>query len=292
MNNKYESKISEMSEEELKIISSNTAQFTELNKKNIQKKFDKLSIKKVKRFNRFILKGSIALACSLLLIVGGVNTNESFAQTIYKVPVVGEFAKLITIDRLRYTSENSDIDIEIASIEGIEDEALQKEINEMLSDKSIELYDKSIEASEDGREAVFQNYNVKRNDEEMLVFGVTTTKIKASAYETSKYYNIDLKNSRLLKLKDIFIKNSDYTSIIDNEILELMKSDMQNQEKSYFVEEFKGIDENTNFYINENSKLVIVFDEYSIAPGYMGMPEFEIDSEIIKDILSIEKYIN
>jgi len=41
-------KIYHMSEEELKIISSNTLQFTELNKINIQNKFYKLSVKKEK----------------------------------------------------------------------------------------------------------------------------------------------------------------------------------------------------------------------------------------------------
>lgn len=37
--------------------------------------------------------------------------------------------------------------------------------------------------------------------------------------------------------------------------------------------------------LNASGKLVIVFDEYEVAPGYMGAVSFEIPTEILKDIL-------
>lgn len=48
---------------------------------------------------------------------------------------------------------------------------------------------------------------------------------------------------------------------------------------------FKSITEDRTFYINEAGKLVIVFDEYEVAPGYMGSVEFEIPTEIVKDLV-------
>ncbi|MTL84275.1 DUF3298 domain-containing protein, partial [Turicibacter sanguinis] len=33
------------------------------------------------------------------------------------------------------------------------------------------------------------------------------------------------------------------------------------------------------FYLNEQNQIVIVFDKYDIAPGYMGFPEFIVDQE-------------
>ena len=43
----------------------------------------------------------------------------------------------------------------------------------------------------------------------------------------------------------------------------------------------QGIEnEYQNFYINSNGKVVIVFEKYEIAPGYMGIQEFEIDEQI------------
>ncbi|MDE7061582.1 MAG: RsiV family protein, partial [Lachnospiraceae bacterium] len=38
-----------------------------------------------------------------------------------------------------------------------------------------------------------------------------------------------------------------------------------------------------NFYLNAENKLVIVFDEYEVAPGSMGMPEFVIPEEVLEE---------
>ena len=42
-------------------------------------------------------------------------------------------------------------------------------------------------------------------------------------------------------------------------------------------EKFSTIDETTDYYINTDGNVVIVFPEYSIAPGYMGIQEFVIE---------------
>ena len=39
---------------------------------------------------------------------------------------------------------------------------------------------------------------------------------------------------------------------------------------------FIGVDETTPFYINEKGNVVISYNEYDVAPGYMGIVEFEI----------------
>lgn len=57
------------------------------------------------------------------------------------------------------------------------------------------------------------------------------------------------------------------------------------------VELFEKISKYQNFYINNESKLVICFDKYEIAPGYMGVQEFIIPAEIISDILVSSEYI-
>lgn len=36
---------------------------------------------------------------------------------------------------------------------------------------------------------------------------------------------------------------------------------------------------------------MISFDEYEVGPGYMGVQEFEIPTEVIQDILVSNKYI-
>ncbi|MDF2950278.1 MAG: protein of unknown function DUF3298-containing protein, partial [Sedimentibacter sp.] len=48
---------------------------------------------------------------------------------------------------------------------------------------------------------------------------------------------------------------------------------------------------NQSFYINSENKLIISFDKYEVAPGYMGVLEFEIPSDILGDILISDEYI-
>ncbi|MCH1968737.1 RsiV family protein [Romboutsia hominis] len=49
---------------------------------------------------------------------------------------------------------------------------------------------------------------------------------------------------------------------------------------------FKFIDKNQDFYINKNGELVICFDKYDVAPGYMGLVEFTIPNNVIKPLLN------
>ena len=48
---------------------------------------------------------------------------------------------------------------------------------------------------------------------------------------------------------------------------------------------FKTITDETSFYLNEEGNLVINFNEGDVAPMYMGIVEFVIRKEVVKDIL-------
>lgn len=54
---------------------------------------------------------------------------------------------------------------------------------------------------------------------------------------------------------------------------------------------FKKISANQNFYINKDHKLVISFDKYDVAPGYMGVVEFVIPTDVISKVLVGHEYI-
>ena len=70
---------------------------------------------------------------------------------------------------------------------------------------------------------------------------------------------------------------------------------MQKKTVLYFIGESEGgfvkIDPEQTFYINADSQLVIVFDEYAVAPGCMGIVEFAIPTDIIRDMLVGNTYI-
>ncbi len=57
------------------------------------------------------------------------------------------------------------------------------------------------------------------------------------------------------------------------------------------IELFEKISKDQNFYINNDGKLVICFDKYEVAPGYMGVQEFIIPTEVISNVLVSNEYI-
>ncbi len=95
----------------------------------------------------------------------------------------------------------------------------------------------------------------------------------------------------------LFRDGADHVNVISENILEQMRARMESGEgEVYFIMEddinpFERIKADQSFYINEDSKLVICFDEYEVAPGMMGTPSFEIPTEVIREILMSEEYL-
>lgn len=122
-------------------------------------------------------------------------------------------------------------------------------------------------------------------------------KTQASSYTQSRYITIDKKNEAVLTLKSLF-KDDRYIKVISENIKEQMKKQMkEDPNKIYWVEDddmtepFKAIRADQNFYITDKHKLVISFDEYEAAPGYMGVTEFTIPTSVISKLLVGDRYI-
>lgn len=105
----------------------------------------------------------------------------------------------------------------------------------------------------------------------------------------------------MVTLEDLFVEGSDYISAISENIKTQMQEQMAaNEGVIYFLDNddmpefnFQGITEQTNFYFNEKDELVIAFDEYEVAPGSMGAPEFVIPQEVTAANFKVsKKYLN
>lgn len=124
----------------------------------------------------------------------------------------------------------------------------------------------------------------------------TIQRTEASGYIQNRYVSIDKENQVLITLKSLF-KNDQYLHVISDNIKEQMKQQMKaDPNKIYMITDedidpFTQIDPNQQFYISEDHQLVIAFDEYEVAPGYMGAVEFKIPTKAILDILVGNRYI-
>ena len=115
---------------------------------------------------------------------------------------------------------------------------------------------------------------------------VDAVETQASGYQFSRFYHIDKTADRTVALGDLFREDADYVTALSEEVRRQMEERMaENVEVSYFPEEFTAIGPEQNFYFNTDGDLVLVFDEYTIAPGSMGMPEFTIPSDVYETLL-------
>ena len=118
----------------------------------------------------------------------------------------------------------------------------------------------------------------------------------ASSSTTMRYDTIDKIDNVLITLPSLF-KDDSYIEAINTYIEGEMERQMAADEMiSYFTENEYGLGYTTirpdqNFYITDEQKLVISFDKYEIAPGYMGVVTFEIPTEVVKDLLVSDLYI-
>lgn len=130
-------------------------------------------------------------------------------------------------------------------------------------------------------------YTVIRDDEKYFIAQFNVTVNAGGSMDYSRWITFDKSAGKVLKLSDLFKEDADYIGIISGEIREQMIYKNEHEEGGFFTDgddAFTEIDEDANFYIDSFDRLVIVFDEYEVAPGYMGSPEFFIPKKVIEKI--------
>lgn len=149
---------------------------------------------------------------------------------------------------------------------------------------------------EDGYRNLTVSYKVMTDNEQMFTLRLATTDALGSSNTTYQFYHLDKQTGKTMQLKDLFKKNADYVTVISKQIKKQMREQMKDKQanKTYFLDskdkelkefDFKSIKKNQNFYVNKKGNLVISFDKYEVAPGYMGCPQFTISQKVLTDIL-------
>ena len=188
------------------------------------------------------------------------------------------------------------------SVEGVGQEAAVAN----LSEDGVEAVNQDMETtveelirqfedtlSEEGYHGLHVSQEVVTDNDRYYTVKLSVLETEASGYEHNQFYTIDKQTGNVVTLEDLFAEGSDYISAISENIKTQMKEQMAADEGViYFLDNddmpefnFQGITEQTNFYFNEKDELVIAFDEYEVAPGSMGAPEFVIPQEVTAAIL-------
>lgn len=193
--------------------------------------------------------------------------------------------KIELLKQYHFESAETSSSVTIPHIIGLDNPQIEEEINQLIT-QSIQQYLNQFKESNNTytnindplikKWVVDINYQVYFIDSSLASFSINATQINASSYLQKTFFNIDLKTARQLSVEDFLGKK--YSQIIQTEIQKQIKENKKNLERSYFDDVIQNlnIQKEQPFYINQQNQVVVVFNEFDIAPGYMGMPEFII----------------
>lgn len=268
------------------------------------KKQDKNQKKQNKNiWKRVLISAAAVIALSIIL----PNTNGNLAMAMEKIPILGKYFEIVTFREYHYEDEKNQADVKVPQLT-TKDNASKAEketastLNKSIDDYAqgfIQKFKETLATEHDGYQELSMDYQVVTDNEDWLTLKITALEVQASGYEQVKYYHIDKRTGKEAVLSDLFVDGSDYIDKISENIIEQMKeNEKSDSDKVYFYQGtlrdttglseddlFSKIKPEQNFYFNEEGQLVITFNEYEVAPGYMGVVEFTIPDDVIGDIL-------
>lgn len=256
----------------------------------------KESKRKTRRVRTFRCVGSAAAVFAAILILP--NTSQTVAAAMQQIPVLGNFFKVVTIrdyqvDEERYTADVKVPEVVLEDIDGVSDETAQQAketadaINfdiQKVTDELVEEFKSTMEEFEDGYGDILVDSEVLTDDDRWFSLALTLYQGAGSGYERHRHYTVDKTTGKQAELSEFF--GEDYIDIISEEVSSQMRQRMAEDENViYWIDyedmpewNFTSIAEDQDFYVNADGKVVICFDEYEVAPGYMGCVEFVLSN--------------
>lgn len=248
----------------------------------------------------------IGIGIAVTLFISSVNTSSTIAYAFSDIPVLGEIVSFITFREYVVDEGTYNANIKVPAITNLENKELENSLNEKYLKENEALYQEFLTEMEelkkngDGHLGVDSGYEIKTDNQQLLSIARYYVNTAASSSTTMKFDTIDKKNQVLITLPSLFI-NDEYVNVISENIKEQMRAQMKEDTDVFYwvsgtgeesvIDPFEKIKKEQNFYINDKGKLVISFDKYEVAPGYMGIAEFVIPTEVIQNQLVSNEYI-
>lgn len=278
----------------------------------------KMENRRQRRKQSIVFKTTAAAAAVVAAFIILPNTSADIAYAMENIPLLGRLVEVVTFRDYQYEDERNHADIEIPEIvtkdtvvENMQTEEGSNEMNVQVPDTVQENLKKSAEEINaeiqeisgpfieefkenlqyDGYQDVMVTSEVINTTQDYFTLKLICYMASGSGAEWNYYYTIDLNTGERLQLKDLFLEGADYITPISENIKSQMREQMAADDMNHYwvddeIEElnFKEITDETAFYINENGKIVISFNEGDVAPMYMGVVTFEIPDEVVADI--------
>ncbi|GMK38857.1 hypothetical protein PCCS19_19110 [Paenibacillus sp. CCS19] len=231
---------------------------------------------------------AFTLCVSAISVGGAANVSAApLLSPVAAVPIASKLMQSVTIQEQVLTSKTDllNTSIRVPQLAGMLDTHYQEQLNDILlshAQKDLAYWEQeaasaSEQAASDGYTyhpyELYISYEQKSDgaDNGIVSLVITTEGFTGgtSMPRVDTYTIRNLSEAARVTLPELF--GPDYKTVIDAQIRKAMSANPD----QYFADDFNGISEEQPFYI-ENNEAVIVFPKYSIAPGYVGVPEFRI----------------
>jgi len=242
-----------------------------------------LRARKRRRFQAAAQSLAGIAAAFLAILFIGVNLSPALAAALEGVPLIGPLVSVMTIDKVHEEDGHKTLDVETPQVAGLNNRELEDRLNALFAGKAQAVIDEFKALVMDaGYSATQYGYEVLANDEALFTIDIFTFEAQGSSMTWHNYYTVDLKQGRLLARQDLFAKDADYAA----RLTDLVRADLNDQEIPYFPEDFTGVSPDQSFFVDADGRLVICFEKYSIAPGYVGEIRSIIPTDEIADLLA------
>ena len=253
-----------------------------------------------KRINsNYLVFKKFALACLAFLFVTIIllpNISVTYAKALENIPVLKEVIKVVTIRNYLYNDDYHEMNISVPKIDGNSEaiDFINADVEELTKYIADKFYEEANDLKDDAHTAVYVDYEVVTDTEKWFTLKLEINTMTGSGNTFFKYYNLNKLTGNIVSLEDIVIDDVFY-KVVNEDIKLQMKEQMEDDadlhywiEDSVFGDDLVSIDSKHNYYFNENYDLVIPFEKYEAAPGYMGTYEFIVDKELIIDYMNQE----
>lgn len=231
-------------------------------------------------------------AAAMAVITVLVNASPAAAQVMEQIPVIGTIAQVVTFRTYEDHSGKGEANVEIPKIE---EEGQTLEANreiEDYADSLIREYEDKIRAGEDQENyALDSTYEVVFENDRYVCIRIDTTVVMASGTQFVKVFTVDKETGETVSLLQMLGGDETMLAAVSSNIMEQMREQMAADENViYYLDsdmpewDFKGLDGDESYYFDQDGELVVTFDEYEVAPGYMGAVEFVIPKSVTGDL--------
>ena len=190
-------------------------------------------------------------------------------------------AKLQLLKEKHYETEGTIVTVKIPHVVNVKDDKVKKVINKLITQEIDDFTNEFKEFDKEPNtehkliaDITFQNYY---SDDKIISFSINATQIMADSYLQKKFYTVDLKTGEVYNIEHFL--GSDYQNIVKKSVQQQIAENKEKYPNLMYFDEAVNNLKITNeqpFYINKDNQVVVVFNQFEIAPGYMSLPEFII----------------